>query len=87
MIYDISYKTLICAKPLQIRFDKVDGFNRVYDGNRFLTIFGPERYDAINNRIRYLANEKGGVTYVFFHNNPKIKIDLYNSFPLAKTLL
>ena len=25
LIYDVSYKTLIGAKPLHIRFDKVDG--------------------------------------------------------------
>ena len=29
LIYNISYKTLIGAKPLRIRFDKVDGFIRV----------------------------------------------------------
>ena len=26
LIYDISYKTLVGANPLRIRFDKVDGF-------------------------------------------------------------
>ena len=31
LIYDISYKTLIGAKPLQIRFTKIDGFIRFYD--------------------------------------------------------
>ena len=31
--YNISYN-LIDAKPLRIRFDKVDGFIRVYDGTR-----------------------------------------------------
>ena len=29
LIYDISYKTLIGPKPLQIRFDKKDGFIRI----------------------------------------------------------
>ena len=28
LVYDISYKTLICAKPLRIRFHNVDGFIR-----------------------------------------------------------
>ena len=37
LIYDISYKTLIRAKSLRIRFDKIDGFIRIYDGNRYLT--------------------------------------------------
>ena len=29
--YDISYKTLVDSKPLRIRFDKIDGFIRIYD--------------------------------------------------------
>ena len=32
LVYNISYKTLIGAKPLLVRFDKADGFIRVYDG-------------------------------------------------------
>ena len=31
-VYDILYKTLFVSKPLQITFDEVDGFIRVYDG-------------------------------------------------------
>ena len=30
----ISYKTLIGPKPLQIRFDEICGFIKVYDGTR-----------------------------------------------------
>ena len=45
-VYYISYKTLIGAKPLRIRFDKVDGFIRIYDGTRYLVLFGPERCDT-----------------------------------------
>ena len=52
MIYDISYKTLIDPKPLCIRFDKTDGFIRTYDETRYLTLFAPEKYDDIYNRIR-----------------------------------
>ena len=33
LIYDISYKTLIGSKPLHIRFNKINGFIRIYDGN------------------------------------------------------
>ena len=47
LIYDISYKTLIGAKPLRIRFNKLDGFIRVYDGTTYLVLFGPGKYDAI----------------------------------------
>ena len=32
----ISYKTLIDPKPLRIRFDKIDGFIRIFSGT---TIF------------------------------------------------
>ena len=40
--YDISYKTLIGPKPLYIRFDKIYEFTRIYDGTRYLTLFGSE---------------------------------------------
>ena len=31
------------AKSLRIRFDKKDGFIKIYDGTRFLVLFCPER--------------------------------------------
>ena len=52
LICDISYKTLIGPKPLRIRFDKIDGFIRIFDGTRYLVLFGSEKYDGIYNRIR-----------------------------------
>ena len=39
LIYDISYKTLVDSEPLCIRFDKIDGFIRIYDRIRCLTLF------------------------------------------------
>ena len=33
LICDVSYKTVIGAKPLRIMFDKVNRFIRVYDGD------------------------------------------------------
>ena len=54
MVYDISYKTLIDAKPLRLRFDKVDGFIRVYDGTKYLALFGSERFDCIHRRLDIL---------------------------------
>ena len=41
LIYNISYKNLIAAKPLRIRFDKVNRFICVDDGTRHLVLFGP----------------------------------------------
>ena len=86
MVYDISCKTLIGAKPLRIRFDKVDGSVRVYDDTRYLVLFGPEKYYAICNKIRYLINQKSGITYVNSHNYARIKVDSYDSLPQEKSL-
>ena len=83
MIYDISYKTLIDSKSSCIRFDKIDGFIRVYGGARYLVLFGPEKYDAIYNRIKYLIGIKSGITYVIFYNYVKIKVGSYDSLALA----
>ena len=58
LIYDISYKTLIDPKRLRIRFDKIDGFIRICDGTRYLTLFHSEKYDNIYDRIRYLISLK-----------------------------
>ena len=80
MVYNISY----CVKPLHIRFDKVHGFIRVYDGTRYLTLFEAGKYCATFNRIRYLIGVKSGVTYVISHNYEKIKINSYDSLPLEK---
>ena len=85
MIYNISYKTLIGAKPLCIRFDKVDGFIGVYDGNWYLVLFGPKKFDAIYNRIRYLISLKRDIKYVISHNHARIKIATYDSLTLEKT--
>ena len=72
LIYNISYKTLIGPKTLQIRFNKIDGFIRIYDGTRYLTLFGSKIYDAIYNRIRYLFSLKSSITYIFSHYFAKL---------------
>ena len=36
LIYRVSYKTMIGAKPLRIMFDKVLYKDRVYDGTKYL---------------------------------------------------
>ena len=41
-VYDISYKILIGAKLRCIRFNKIEGFIRVYDATRYLVLFEPE---------------------------------------------
>ena len=74
MICNISFKTLIDPKPLHIIFDKTDGFIRIYDGTRYFTLFGSEKYDAMCDRIRYLISLKSGMTYIFSHYFPKLKL-------------
>ena len=65
LICDILRETLIGAKPLRIIFDKVDGFIRDYGGTKYLVLFGPEKYDAILDRIRYFIKLKG-VFHILF---------------------
>ena len=67
---------------LRIRFDKTDEFIRVYDETRYLVLFGPEKYDAIFNRIRYLMGAKSDFTHVISNNYAQIKVDSNNYFPL-----
>ena len=76
MIYDISYKFLIDEKALRIRFDQTDGFIRIYDGIRYLTLLGLEEYEAIYNRI----NLKSHITYIISHYFTKIKVDSCGSY-------
>ena len=42
LVYNISCKTLIGAKPLHIRFDEVDQFIRVDDRSKYFVLFEPE---------------------------------------------
>ena len=60
------------------------GFIRIYNGNRYLNLFGSEKFNAIYNRMRYLIGVKRGITYVFSHYYAKIKIDSYDSLPIEK---
>ena len=86
MIYGISYKTLIGPIPLHIRFDKIYGFIEIYDGTKFLTLFGSVNYYAIYDRIRYLISLKSDITYIFLHYSAKIIVYTYHSLPIEKTL-
>ena len=54
LTYDILYKTLIDSKPLQIRFTKIDEFIRIYDGTRYLTLFGSEKYAKIMQKSKLI---------------------------------
>ena len=74
LIYDISYKTFMGAKPLRIRFDKIHGFIKISDEIRYLVIYDYERYNVIYDRIRYLLSEKSGITDGISHNFARIRV-------------
>ena len=63
------------AKPMRIRFGKVSGLIRVYNGTRCLVLFGDGKYDFVYNRIRYLIGVKSSITYVISHNYAKVNVD------------
>ena len=86
LVYKISYKTLIEAKPLRIRINKVHGFIRVYDGTRYLVLFDFEKYHDSFKRIKYLIEVKIGITYGLFHNYAMINVHSYDFLPLKKAL-
>ena len=54
LVYNISYNTLIFAKPLCNRFEKIYEFITGFHRTRYLVLFGAEKYDSIyNGGIRY----------------------------------
>ena len=75
LVQNVSYKSLIDYKSLHIRFDKTDGFIRVYDGARYLILFKNEKYDSI--QWHYIYN---------FYNYATIKVDSFDSLPVEKTM-
>ena len=82
------------SKPLCIRFDEIDGFIKIDDGISYLILFGHWWYDELCDKIKYLI--KCGFTLKrvcnmtrtssINHNFARIRIDLYNSLSIEKTL-
>ena len=86
LIYDISVETLIDLQFLCIIFNKIDGFIRIYDGNKYLILIGSEKNEAIYNRIRCLISLKSDITYICSHYFSKIKVASHDSLPIEKIL-
>ena len=84
LVYNILYKNLIDSKSLRIRFDKIDEIIRVYDGTRYLVLFGSEKHGSIYDRNRYLISVKSGSTYIISHSYATIKVYSYDSLPQKK---
>ena len=72
--------------PLPITFNEIGGLIKIYDGIRYLLLFGHRSNDENCDRIKYLISEKSGITDSINHNFARIRIDLYNFLPIGKTL-
>ena len=70
------------AKPIRIRFNKMDEFARIYAGTTYLLLFAGKKYDSNYNKIRYLVGVISGITFVISHIYAKTKIDSYGFFCL-----
>ena len=83
-----NHMRISCFNHLIQNFNwrKTIAFSRLSDGNIYLVLIGPEKYDAIYSRIRYLISQKGGIAYVISHNYARITIDSDHSLLLEKTL-
>ena len=65
---------------------KIDEFITIYDEPRYLSLFGPEKYDAIYNRIKYIISQKSDIKYIFPRYYAKVKVDSCDSLPIEKIL-
>ena len=74
------------AKSFRIRFDNVKVFIRVYNGTRYLILYGPGKKDAIYKKNNYLISQKKGVKCAFYFNCARIKIALCDSLPIERIL-
>ena len=87
IIYDILCKTSMGAKPLRIRFDKIDGFIKINDKIKHLVLFDYSYCDKIRHKFRYLIREKSGITDSINHNFAKLRINSYDSLPVEEILI
>ena len=65
-------------------FDKINGMIRVYDGTRYLILFGSEKYDLIYSRIRYLIGVRSGIHMILYLQGKKKTF--YNVVILIKSV-
>ena len=74
------------TNSFRIRFDEIDGFITIYDGIKYLVLFGSKRYDAIYNKIRYLIRKRSGIVDIISQDFARIRIETSNSLPIEKIL-
>ena len=73
---------------MRIRFDKIDGFIKIYNGIRCLILFDYSYCDEICDEIKYLISEKVVLQILLSINRniSRIRTDLCDSLPIEKIL-
>ena len=74
------------AKPLRIRFNKIDGFIEINHKIKHLDLFDYGQFDKICNQIKYLISGKRGIADSINDSFERIRIDSYDSLPIEKIL-
>ena len=74
LTHNVSCKTFMGAKPLCISFDKVDGIMKIYNGTRYLELFGLRIHNAIHDRINCLVSQKNDAKCIISHNFAKSEL-------------
>ena len=67
---------------MRIRFDKIDGFIKIYYGITYLVLFDCGWFDKICESIKYHISDKVCITDSINHNFGRTRIDSYNSLPI-----
>ena len=62
-----GFKLLWVLLWVRFCFDKIDGFNKIYDGIKYLELFSHNWNDEICDRIKYLISRKSGITDTINH--------------------
>ena len=52
---------------MHIKFDKVDGVIKIYDGTTYLELLGSRIYKAIYDMLNYLISKKSDAKYIINH--------------------
>ena len=66
--------------------NKMDLLEFMIELDRYLLLFGPEKYYVICDRTIYLIILESSFSYVISHNYERMKIDSYDSLILQKKI-
>ena len=67
-------KTFVGSVSLRVSFHEIDLFIKIYDGIRYLVLFGDSFDNEIFDRITYFISTKNSITGNLNHNFQRIRI-------------